>query len=184
MTTTTSGGFDRDGRAEWYARKHLKTVPGTTAIYYLPGGAPEREVRLLEVNDLIGESTGPLKPVDSGVNVDGPDSHTLYVLDVTPAQWHRIHPGELSLPGAGALDGAGARRVRGNLPPPAGGGGGEGRREGGAGGAPPLRPPLEPLRYRPGRAAGDRAGVPRLRAGEPAPHHRGTGRGVEPAAGP
>src|SRR5262249_12174649 len=133
MTTTTSGGFDRDGRAEWYARKHLKTGPGTTAIYYLPGGAPEREVRLLEVNDLIGESTGPLKPVDSGVNVDGPDSHTLYVLDVTPAQWDRIHRGELSLPCGWTLDGAVHYPFAGILPRPPDGRGAKATRKTGPG---------------------------------------------------
>src|SRR5688500_17784468 len=106
MTTPTAGGFDRAVRAEGYARDHLKTVPGTTAVYYLPGGAPEREIRLLEVNDLLEEFNRPLGPIDSGGSADGPDAHKLYVVDVTPAQWDRIRRGGLSLPPGWTLDGA------------------------------------------------------------------------------
>jgi hypothetical protein len=104
--TTSAGGFNRDARAEGYARKHLKTVPGTTGVYYLPGRAPEREIRLLEVNDLLKESTGPPEPIDSGGIAEGPDAHKLSVIDVTPAQWDRIRRGELSLPTGWTLDGA------------------------------------------------------------------------------
>lgn len=102
----TTGGFDRDARAEGHARNHLKTVPGTIGVYYLPGGAPEREIRLLEVNDLIEERPGPLEPTGSGSNADGPDAHTLSILDVTPGQWDRIRRKELSLPPGWTLDGA------------------------------------------------------------------------------
>jgi hypothetical protein len=45
--------FDRNGMARWYARQHLKTDPGIQVVYYLPEDAPEREIRLLEINDLI-----------------------------------------------------------------------------------------------------------------------------------
>src|SRR4051812_17171596 len=102
--TTPASGFDRNARAEGYARNHLKTVPGTTSVYYLPGGAPEREIRLLEVNDLIEESARSLEPTDSGGTPDGSDAHKLYVLDITPAQWDQIRQGELSLPTGWTLD--------------------------------------------------------------------------------
>lgn len=103
--SATATMFDRDGMANRYATRHLKTDPGIRAVYYLPTGAPPREVRLLEVNELIA-SIGPLEPLDFGVDTGSTDAHTLYVLDVTPAQWDDIHAGRLALPPGWALDGA------------------------------------------------------------------------------
>ena len=37
--------FDRDQMARWYADRHLQTDRGIVAVYYLPAGAPEREIR-------------------------------------------------------------------------------------------------------------------------------------------
>lgn len=88
MATKT---FDRDAKARWYAQQHLKIDPGVRAIYYLPSNSPEREIRLLEVNDQISEfADAELEPFDFNVDFDQDDEHALFVLDVTPNQWDRI----------------------------------------------------------------------------------------------
>jgi hypothetical protein len=102
--SATATAFDRDEVAKRYALRHLKTDPGIRDVYYLPA-APAREIRLVEVNELIA-TVGPPEPLDFGVGVGGADSHTLYVLDVTPAQWEAVRAGQLALPPGWSLDGA------------------------------------------------------------------------------
>ena len=97
MSAATGTAFDRDRLANWYANRHMDVDDGVVRIYYLPKGAPAREIRFLEVNRLISETTAP-EPIDFGVATDGDDAHTLLVLDVTPAQWDAIRHGNLSLP--------------------------------------------------------------------------------------
>jgi hypothetical protein len=77
---------------------------GVERIFYLPKNAPGREIRFLEVNRLISEMN-PLEPVDFGVDIGGSDAHTLFVLDVTPAQWEAIQNETLDLPEGWTLDG-------------------------------------------------------------------------------
>jgi hypothetical protein len=103
MHGTTQTAFDRDNLAEWYARRHFETDSGVEEVHYLPTNAPPREIRLLEVNKLISETT-PSEPIDFGVDIDGADAHTLYVLDVTPQQWSAIQRGGLHLPPGWTLD--------------------------------------------------------------------------------
>lgn len=103
MATGTE--FDAAAMAAWHAQQHIDIDPGVVAVYYLPRGAPERQIRLLEVNDLAVD-LDPLAPLDFGVDPGGPEGHTLLVLDVTPAQWERIRAGQLPLPGGWSLDGA------------------------------------------------------------------------------
>jgi hypothetical protein len=99
--------FNRDEVASWYASRHLKTDPGIREVYYLPGGSPEREIRLLEVNDLVADrQEDPLEPIDFGVEIGGTNAHTLFVCDVTPAQWEQINKKQLRLPGNWSLDNA------------------------------------------------------------------------------
>jgi hypothetical protein len=95
--------FDRNSMAQWYARRHLETDDAIKEIRYLPEGAPPREIRFVEVNQLISEST-PMEPIDYGVDIDGAEAHTLYVLDVTPAQWEKIEKGEALLPAGWKLE--------------------------------------------------------------------------------
>jgi hypothetical protein len=91
--------FDRDAMARWYAEQHYKTDPGVCSIYYLPTYAPEREIRLVEVNDLIAvRNDETLEPVDFGVDTSMESEHKLFILDVTPDQWDRINESSLSLP--------------------------------------------------------------------------------------
>jgi hypothetical protein len=93
--------FDRDSMARWYAQRHLQTDPGVHTVYYLPGNAPENEIRLLEVNTLMAERNyDTLEPFDFGVDVGSEAEHKLWVLDVTPSQLERIrHEPQLLPPG-------------------------------------------------------------------------------------
>jgi hypothetical protein len=55
--------FNRDEMARCYATRHLKTDPGIRDVYYLPADAPEREIRIVEINDLIADrDKDPLEP--------------------------------------------------------------------------------------------------------------------------
>ena len=91
--------FDRDTMARWYADRHIKTDPGILEVHYLPANAPDREIRLVEVNSLIaGRLEDPIEPIDFGVDMDTETKHTLLVADVTPEQWKRIKHGSLALP--------------------------------------------------------------------------------------
>lgn len=99
--------FDRDSLANWYATQHLRTDPGIRQIFYLPNDASEREIRLVEINELIGERTDDaLEPIDFGIDRGMDSEHQLLVLDITPGQWERIHQGQLSLPASWTLEGA------------------------------------------------------------------------------
>ena len=104
MTTTK---FDRDRLASWYARQHLKTDPGIVEVHYLPNGSPDREIRFLEVNSLVGErDIVQLEPVDFGVDFGTPNQHSLLVVDVTPSQMERVRDGQIHLPDGWTLEGS------------------------------------------------------------------------------
>jgi hypothetical protein len=104
MATVT---FDRDAMAKWYAKQHLHTDPGIREIYYLQKGAPDREIRFVEINELIAEmQDNSLEPIDFGVDAGAESEHKLFVLDVTPAQWDAIRQGTLALPGGWTLEDA------------------------------------------------------------------------------
>lgn len=104
MATDT---FNRDELATWYAGEHQKTDPGIVAVYYLPADSPGRELRLIEVNELIGRrDDSALTPIDFGVATGLDEEHSLLVLDVTPEQWERLRNGTLSLPAGWSLSDA------------------------------------------------------------------------------
>jgi hypothetical protein len=97
--------FDRDAMAAWYAEQHLESDPGVTSVYYLPTNAPEREIRLIEVNELLPEMKDEaLEPLDFGVGIGQETEHKLYVLDVTPGQWERVKAAAILLPKGWSLD--------------------------------------------------------------------------------
>ncbi len=99
--------FSRDSMARWYAEEHLKTDPGILSVHYLPQNAGEREIRFVEINQLIGDrNDDALEPIDFGVDMGTDNAHKLYVLDVTPEQWERIMAQQLHLPGGWSLEGA------------------------------------------------------------------------------
>ena len=103
--STTATDFDRDTMAAWYANRHLAFGLGGDRIFHLPTNADPREIRFVEVGSRFREIT-PLEAVDFGVAIDGPNAHTLIVLDVTPSQWDAIQRGRLALPDDWTLEGS------------------------------------------------------------------------------
>ena len=98
MSTQTTE-FKRDEMAKWYASQHLKTDPSVRSVHYLPTGAPDREIRFVEVNTEIAERTdAALEPLEFGANSGVDSEHKLFILDVTPNQWDRINEADLALP--------------------------------------------------------------------------------------
>ena len=45
--------FDRDSTAGHYAKSRLKIDDAIQEIYFLPENAPDREIRLIEINKLL-----------------------------------------------------------------------------------------------------------------------------------
>jgi hypothetical protein len=99
--------FDKNALAHWYATEHLKTDPGVRSVYYLPANAPDREIRIIEVNELLGDrKDSTLEPIDFGVDIGTESEHKLFVLDVTPRQWDRIRQSLIALPQGWSLEDA------------------------------------------------------------------------------
>jgi len=96
--------FDRDSMARWYAKEHLKTDPGIVAVYYLPTNSADREIRFVEINNLIGDRNDDiLEPIDFGIDTGMETEHKLYVLDLIPEQWGRIQTQNSAYPATGPL---------------------------------------------------------------------------------
>jgi hypothetical protein len=55
--------FDTLRLARWYAQRHYKTDAAIQEVFYLPTNAPERKIRLVEVNGSIAERSAPLEPI-------------------------------------------------------------------------------------------------------------------------
>jgi hypothetical protein len=91
--------------AEWLARQHLRFDSRLTQAIYLPAGAPDDEVRLLEVNTGLYPEPGELiKPIETTPAVrDLP--FRVRVADVTPEEWQRIQKNPDLLPAGWNLEG-------------------------------------------------------------------------------
>ena len=96
---------ERAAFAIWLARQHLRFDSRLTQVVYLPFGAPEDEVRLLEVNtDLYPEPGSPIVPVETTPAVtDLP--FRVWVADVTPYEWNQIQANPGLLPPGWSLEG-------------------------------------------------------------------------------
>ena len=91
--------------AEWLARQHLGFDSRLTEVVYLPAGAPEDQVRLLEVNTgLFPDPEEPIVPIEMSPAVsDLP--FRVSVVDVTPDEWKRIQSNPGLLPAGWGLEG-------------------------------------------------------------------------------
>lgn len=90
------------------AIQHMGIDPGIIEVVYLPAGAPENELRLLEVNRLANvDDPNRVVPFNYRVDLEGTGFHGihLFVADVTPEQWHAIRRGDLTLPAGWELSG-------------------------------------------------------------------------------
>lgn len=93
----------RDAVAAWVAERHLIADSGIREVYYLPSGASENEIRLLEVNDQFAGDESLVEPVDFGLDVEG-SPFQLLVADVTSDQLERIKQDPSGLPKGWSLE--------------------------------------------------------------------------------
>lgn len=91
--------------AEWLARQHLSFDSRLTQAVYLPTGAPDDEVRVLEVNTgLYRDRDAPITAVETTPAVtDLP--FRIQVADVTPDEWQQIQRNPQLLPDGWQLEG-------------------------------------------------------------------------------
>lgn len=94
--TLPSGG-SRDEIAAWVAKKHLLVDSSIREVWYLPGGAPAEEIRLLEVNDRLAGAGAKAEAIDFGLDVEG-SRFRLLVADVTSEQLDQIKQDPSRLP--------------------------------------------------------------------------------------
>ncbi len=101
----SKGTQHRAAFAKWLAREHLVFDKRLTLVVYLPGGAPEDEVRLLEVNTgLYPEPGNPIVPVETTPAVTDLQFR-VWVADVTPDEWDQIQANPGLLPPGWSLEG-------------------------------------------------------------------------------
>lgn len=96
---------NRNAMAARYAKRHRAIDAGILEIHHLPAGAPDDEIRLLEVNAMIPEIDQP-EPIDFGVNGNNLRELRLVVLDVTPRQWRALRREAMPLPPGWSLEGS------------------------------------------------------------------------------
>jgi len=76
--------------AQWLAERHLATDVAIQRVVYLPKGAPQGEIRLLEINRFLSPSeNNTIEPVDFSPDSDGPP-YKVFIADVTSDEWERI----------------------------------------------------------------------------------------------
>jgi hypothetical protein len=91
-------GMSKEDFARWIAQQHFDIDKGISRILYLPMAAPDKEVRLVEVNELASiPESAPLEAVDFRPDIDGID-YSLFVVDVTPQQFERLKNGDIPPP--------------------------------------------------------------------------------------
>ncbi len=106
IAETVAPDVSREGFAHWIASQHLDIDSNLVVVYYLPTGAPAREVRLIEVNQSLALSNraGPFEALDFSVDVDGLERFTVLVAEVTPSEWEALTKKELAPPCGWSLE--------------------------------------------------------------------------------
>jgi len=80
---------NREQFASWLARRHMASDLAIDEVIYLPAGAPEGEVRLLEIiGSLNVDDSSEIEPLDLTPEIVG-ISFVVYVADVSAGQWER-----------------------------------------------------------------------------------------------
>lgn len=96
---------ERAAFAEWLARQHLRFDSRLTQVVYLPTGAADDEVRMLEVNTgLYPEPGNPILPVETTPAINELPFR-VWVADVTPEEWDQIQTNPILLPTGWNLQG-------------------------------------------------------------------------------
>jgi hypothetical protein len=75
--------------ARWLAQRHLSTDAALERVVYLPTGAPENEIRLLEINRFLNTpDIQVIEPLDFTPETDLP--YRVFVADITSDQWDLV----------------------------------------------------------------------------------------------
>lgn len=91
--------------AEWIANRHLSADASVRQVWYLPSGAPDGEIRLLEVSNRVAGLAEVPEPIDFAVDVAG-KSVTVVVVDVTGEQLARLRNNPSLLPAGWKMENA------------------------------------------------------------------------------
>jgi len=76
--------------ARWLAQRHMETDAAIERVVYLPTGAPNNEIRLLEVNRFLRPPDNDvIEPLDFTPDI-AEVPFRVFVADVTRDQWERI----------------------------------------------------------------------------------------------
>ena len=76
--------------ARWLAQRHMETDAAIERVVYLPTGAPNNEIRLLEVNRFLRPPDNDvIEPLDFTPDI-AEVPFRVFVADVTGDQWERI----------------------------------------------------------------------------------------------
>jgi hypothetical protein len=77
--------------AIWLARQHLGIDSHIQEVIYLPAGAPENEIRLVEINSklYLDPADDAIVPVEMTPAVSGLP-YKVRVADITPEQWDKV----------------------------------------------------------------------------------------------
>lgn len=97
-------GTSRDEVAAWVAKTHLLVDASIREVWYLPQGAPNEEIRLLELSDRLAGPDGKAAAIDFGLDVEGAPFR-LFVADITSEQLDQIKHDPSYLPVGWSLDG-------------------------------------------------------------------------------
>jgi len=90
--------------ARWLGMQHLKFDKRLTNVIYLPHGAPDDQVRLLEVNTGLYPDPGtPLTPIEATPAVTELPFR-VWILDITPDEWAQVQANPQILPAGWSLD--------------------------------------------------------------------------------
>ncbi len=88
-----------------YAESHLQADAKIHEVHYLPDGAPDREIRLVEVKEpASGRDEDALESFHARSDKDCND-HTVRVEDVSVSQWSKIKNGNHAPPNNWGLEG-------------------------------------------------------------------------------
>jgi hypothetical protein len=88
---------NRDDVAAWVAKQHFITDISIREIWYLPQGAPDDEIRFLELNERLPGDPSKVEPIDFGLEVRGAHFR-LFVADVSGDQLEQLKQDSARLP--------------------------------------------------------------------------------------
>jgi hypothetical protein len=97
-------GNSRDQVAAWLAKNHLIVDSSIREVWYLPEGAADDEIRLLDINDRFAGSENEIEPFESFLDITTPP-YRVFIIFITSKQLDRIKQAPDLLPSGWSLGG-------------------------------------------------------------------------------